>query len=544
MSARGPLGRREFLKIAGAAGAAALAPGLPGCRRAAKPALPGGRPNILFVMSDDHGYQAISCYGGRLNRTPQIDRLARDGVRFTTSFCTNSLCAPSRAVLLTGKYSHVNGVRDNNDVFDGSQTTFPKLLQAAGYQTAVFGKWHLKSDPTGFDHWSILPGQGDYYNPDFIEMGVRRKREGYVTDLITDDALAWLSGRDRNRPFCALVHHKAPHRNWMPDGRHLGLYEGETRPVPETFFDDYATRSDAARTQQMRIADDMMLGYDLKVFPDEPPADDTAAEAALRKETDGILSRLTPDERKAFIEAYRRDNEAFRRADPKGRDLALWKYQRYLRDYLRVIASVDDNVGRLLDYLDADGLAGQTVVVYTSDQGFYLGEHGWFDKRFMYEESLRMPLIVRYPPEIGPGVDDRDLVLNLDYAPTFLDYAGVDAPAEMQGRSMRRVLAGHPPADWRRSVYYHYYEYPAVHMVKRHYGVRTRRYKLIHFYYDIDAWELYDLEKDPRELHNVYGDPAYAPTVRELTAELERLRRLYGDTNAGEPGLGSGEAPR
>jgi arylsulfatase A-like enzyme len=541
MSARGFLGRREFLKIAGAAGAAALAPGLPGCRRAAKPAPPGGRPNILFVMSDDHGYQAISCYGGRLNRTPQIDRLARDGVRFTTSFCTNSLCAPSRAVLLTGKYSHLNGVRDNNDVFDGSQTTFPKLLQAAGYETALFGKWHLKSDPTGFDHWSILPGQGDYYNPDFIEMGRRRKREGYVTDLITDDALAWLGNRDRRRPFCALVHHKAPHRNWMPDGRHLTLYEGETRPVPETFFDDYATRSDAARTQQMRIADDMMLGYDLKVSPGGPPADDTPAEAALRKEWDGILARLTDDERKAFAEAYRRDNEAFRRADPKGRDLALWKYQRYLRDYLRVVASVDENFGRLLDYLDAENLAGTTVVVYTSDQGFYLGEHGWFDKRFMYEESLRMPLIVRYPPEIGPRVDDRDLVLNLDYAPTFLDYAGVAAPADMQGRSMRGVLAGHPPADWRRSVYYHYYEYPAVHMVKRHYGVRTQRYKLIHFYYDIDAWELYDLEKDPRELQNVYGDPAYAPVVRDLTAELERLRRFYGDTNAGEPGPGRGE---
>jgi arylsulfatase A-like enzyme len=538
------LGRREFLKIAGAAGAAALTPGLTACRRAARSAPPGGRPNILFVMSDDHGYQAISCYGGRLNRTPQIDRLARDGVRFETSFCTNSLCAPSRAVLLTGKYSHLNGVRDNNDVFDGSQTTFPKLLQAAGYETAVFGKWHLKSDPTGFDHWSILPGQGDYYNPDFIEMGVRRRREGYVTDLITDDALAWLAARDKRRPFCALVHHKAPHRNWMPDGRHLALYEGETRPVPETFFDDYATRSDAARTQQMRIADNMMLGYDLKVFPDEPPADDTPAEAALRKEGEGILARLTPDERKAFAEAYRRDNEAFRRADPKGRDLALWKYQRYLRDYLRVIASVDENFGRLLDYLDIEGLAGQTVVVYTSDQGFYLGEHGWFDKRFMYEESLRMPLIVRYPPEISPHVDGHDLVLNLDYAPTFLDYAGLSAPAGMQGRSMRGVLAGHPPADWRQSIYYHYYEYPAVHMVKRHYGVRTRRHKLIHFYYDIDAWELYDLEKDPRELHNVYGDPAYAQIVRELTAELERLRRQYGDTEADAPARASEVVPR
>ena len=525
-----PLRRREFIRWAGAAGAAALAPGL-GCRIPAPGRRGDGRPNILFIMADDHAYQAVSCYDGRLNRTPHIDRLARGGVRFVNSFCTNSICAPSRAVLLTGQYSHRNGVIDNAVVFDGGQTTFPKLLQKAGYRTALFGKWHLKSDPTGFDQWSILPDQGDYYNPDFITMGQRRRRPGYVTDLITDDALAWLKGRERDRPFALLLHHKAPHRNWMPDAKHLGMYEGETRPIPETFEDDYSTRSRAAREQEMRVADHLTLGYDLKLEPDDTPGDDTPAEAVIRKEWDGIMARLTPEERRAFAAAYRRDNEAFRRADPRGKALAEWKYQRYIRDYLRCIASIDDNVGRVLDFLDAAGLADNTVVVYTSDQGFYLGEHGWFDKRFMYEESLRMPLIVRYPREIRPGVNDRDMVLNLDFAETFLDYAGVAAPAEMQGRSMRGILRGQTPPDWRQSIYYHYFEYPAVHSVKRHYGVRTRRYKLIHFYFDIDAWELYDLEKDPREIRNVYADPAYAGVLRGMKDELERLRRLYGDTD-------------
>jgi arylsulfatase A-like enzyme len=520
-----PVRRREFLRWAGAAGTAAWIPGL-ACRIPAPGLRTDGRPNILFIMADDHAYQAISCYDGRLNRTPNIDRLARDGVRFVNSFCTNSICAPSRAVLLTGKYSHRNGVIDNAVVFDGRQTTFPKLLQKAGYRTALFGKWHLKSDPTGFDHWSILPDQGDYYNPDVITMGERRRRTGYVTDLVTDDALGWLKSRDRSRPFALLLHHKAPHRNWMPDARHLGMYEGENRPIPETFEDDYATRSAAAREQEMRVADHLTLGYDLKLEPD-----DTPEEAKIRKEWEGIMARLTPEERRRFEEAYRRDNEAFRKADPKGRELAEWKYQRYIRDYLRCIASVDDNVGRVLDYLDAEGLARDTVVVYTSDQGFYLGEHGWFDKRFMYEESLRMPLIVRYPREIRPGVNDKDLVLNLDFAETFLDYAGVPAPPEMQGRSLRGVLRGETPRDWRTSIYYHYFEYPAVHSVKRHYGVRTGRYKLIHFYYDIDAWELYDLEKDPHELRNVHGDPAYAGVLSRMKAELDRLRRLYGDTD-------------
>jgi arylsulfatase A-like enzyme len=317
----------------------------------------------------------------------------------------------------------------------------------------------------------------------------------------------------------------------MPGLRHLGLYEGESKPLPETFYDDYSTRSDAARKQEMRVADHMMLAYDLKLVPDTTPADDTPADAVLRKEWESILTRLSPQEQAAFEKAYRAGSEAFRQADLQGRALAEWKYQRYIKDYLRVVAAVDENVGRVLDFLDREELAKDTVVVYTSDQGFYLGEHGWFDKRFMYEESLRMPLLVRYPREIKPHVDRRDMVMNLDFAPTFLDYAGVEAPAGMQGRSMRAVLRGRTPADWRRSIYYHYFEYPAVHMVRRHYGVRTNRYKLIRFYYDIDAWELYDLQKDPHELHNVYSDPAYARVEREMKAELERLRRLYGDTD-------------
>jgi arylsulfatase A-like enzyme len=517
--------RREFLKLAGLAGAGVLGGGL------AFKSGPSKRPNILFMMSDDHAFQAISCYDGRLNSTPNIDRLAKDGVRFTSSFCTNSICAPCRAVLLTGKYSHVNGVIDNAVVFDGSQTTFPKLLQKAGYRTALFGKWHLKSDPTGFDYWNILPGQGDYYNPEMIEMGERKKRQGYVTEIVTDDCLEWLGKRDRSKPFCVLLHHKAPHRNWQPATKYLGLYADEAKPLPETFADDYATRSDAARRQQMRIADHMTLNSDLKIAPDATPGDDTPGEAADRKNYEAMLNRMTPEERAAFEEAYRADNEAFRKANPSGPELAAWKYQRYIKDYLRCIASVDESVGRVLDYLEKEDLADDTLVVYTSDQGFYLGEHGWFDKRFMYEESLRMPLLVRFPKEIPPRIDERDMVLNLDFAPTFLDYAGVEAPAEMQGRSMRAVLRGKPPKDWRTSVYYHFFEFPAVHMVKRHFGVRTARYKLIHFYYDIDAWELYDLEKDPRELNNVYGDPANAPIVAELKAELERLRNRYGDTD-------------
>ena len=490
----------------------------------------GPRPNILYIMSDDHAYQAISCYGSIINKTPNIDRLAQGGVRFTQSFCTNSVCAPSRAVLLTGKYSHLNGVVDNVETFDGSQETFIKILQRAGYSTALFGKWHLKSDPTGFDYWNILPGQGLYYNPDFIDMGKRVRRPGYVTDLITDDCLSWIRQQNSGKPFCALLHHKAPHRNWMPDQKHLSTFEGEDIPLPPTFNDNYATRSEAAYRQEMRIADHLTLSTDLKFEPDTLREAVSQADRTDLRNWRMMFNRLSDEQKKAWQAAYEPRNDEFRKAGLKGEALARWKYERYIKDYLRCIASIDDNVGRVLDYLDESGLAENTIVVYTSDQGFYLGEHGWFDKRFMYEESLRMPLIVRYPAEVTPRVSD-DMVLNLDFAPTFLDFAGVSVPEEMQGESLRSLLRGRTPENWRRSMYYHYYEYPGWHMVKRHYGIRTERFKLIHFYYDIDAWELYDLQADPHELRNLYSDPKYAQTVADLKAELAQLRRKYKDTD-------------
>ncbi len=468
-------------------------------------------PNILFIMTDDHAAQAIGAFGSRINTTPHIDRIAAEGIRFTNCFCTNSICAPSRAVILTGKYSHLNGVRDNILSFDGTQMTFPKLLQAAGYQTALVGKWHLKSPPTGFDYWHVLPGQGHYYNPDMIEMGQEQQHQGYVTDIVTDIALEFMQERrDPDKPFLLMLHHKAPHRNWQPAERHLTLYDATVFPEPETLFDDYATRSAAAREQEMTLREHMQLDYDLKMG--EPPA------------------RLNDRQRAAWESAYGPKREAFERDSPQGDDLVRWKYKRYMEDYLGCIAAVDESVGRVLDYLDRSGLAATTLVVYTSDQGFYLGEHGWFDKRFMYEESLRMPLLVRLPGAIPPGSVNHDLVLNLDFGPTFLELAGVEAPSDMQGRSLRPLLQAGHPSDWRQSLYYHYYEYPGAHMVKRHYGIRTGRYKLIRFYHDIDAWELYDLEQDRRELNNVYRDPDYSAVVTELTQELERLRRQYGDS--------------
>ncbi|MBN1844528.1 MAG: sulfatase, partial [Sedimentisphaerales bacterium] len=448
-------------------------------------------------------------YGSKINHTPNLDRIAGEGMLFRNSFCTNSICAPCRAVILTGKFNHLNGVIDNAVRFDGSQQTFPKLLRQAGYQTAMIGKWHLKSDPTGFDYWNILPGQGRYYNPDTIEMGTRQKHAGYVTDILTDQALAWLKRRDPSIPFCLMFHHKAPHREWEPGPKHLTLYDDRDIPEPETLFDDYAGRGRAAKEQDMTI-EKTLNDRDLKLTA---PAN------------------LTPEQKQAWDAAYEPKNQAFRQANLSGRDLVHWKYQRYIKDYLRCIASVDDNVGRLLDYLDRQKLSDNTLVVYTSDQGFYLGDHGWFDKRFIYEESLRMPLLMRFPGRIHPGTTADALVQNLDFAPTFLDYAGVEVPADMQGRSLRPLCQGQTPRDWRRSIYYHYYEYPAVHSVKRHYGLRTDRYKLAHFYYDIDEWELYDLRKDPQELHNVYNDPAYADVVERLRAELQRLRTQYGDSD-------------
>ena len=513
------MNRRRFIQLGSVASAAALA-GVR-CGRTRR------RPNILFIMSDDHAWQAISSYDGRYNQTPHIDRIGREGVRFENSFCTNSICAPSRATLLTGQYSHRNGQIDNAQTFDGAQVTFPKLLQSAGYETALVGKWHLKSDPTGFDYWNVVPDQGHYYNPDFIEMGSPVRREGYATDLITTMALDWLTGRGGDRPFCLLLHHKAPHRNWLPAPRHLQLYRGVRFPVPDNYFDDYAGRA-AASQQEMEIARDLMLHYDLKI-PLLPHEAATAAGKTDEAYWRSGFERMTPEQRAAWESAYAPVIADFRARQPQGRELALWKYQRYMEDYLATIAGVDENVGRVLDYLDATGQSQDTLVVYTSDNGFYLGEHGWFDKRFMYEESLRIPLLVRYPREIAPVVNRTGMVLNVDFAPTFLDYAGVEPPAAMQGASLRPILAGSRPGSWRDSIYYHYYEYPGVHSVKRHYGVRTRRYKLIHFYADIDAWELYDLEQDPHEMHNLYHEPALARIAGDLKAELQRLQEFYQD---------------
>jgi arylsulfatase A-like enzyme len=466
---------------------------------------PARKSNIVFIFSDDHGYQAVSAYGSKVNRTPNIDRLAKEGMRFDRCLVPNSICGPSRATVLTGKYSHINGFYNNtNSRFDGSQTTFPKLLQKAGYQTAIIGKWHLVSDPTGFDYWEILPGQGQYYNPPMIRNGQRVKHEGYVTDIITDRALDWLKNqRDPNKPFLLMCHHKAPHREWEPSLKHLADYDGVTFPEPETLFDDYAGRGEAEKTQDMMIRK-TMNAKDLKL---DPP------------------KTLTPEQRKAWDAYYEPRNAAFRQANLQGKDLVRWKYNRYLHDYLACIAGVDDSVGHLLDYLKETGLDRDTIVVYSSDQGFYLGEHGWFDKRWIFEESLRTPLLVRWPGVAKPGSVNGDIVSNLDFGETFLDAAGVMAPAEMQGRSLVPLLKGATPADWRKSFYYHYYEHPGPHNVHRHYGVVTDRYKLVYFYQpEMNYWELFDLRQDPHELTSVHGKKEYAEVQKDLERELLRLR--------------------
>ncbi len=469
-------------------------------------ALTATRPNIVLIFSDDHAYQAISAYGDprHLIQTPNIDRLAHEGIRFDRCLVPNSICGPCRASVITGKYSHRNGFYNNtNSRFDGSQPTFPKLLQAAGYQTAIVGKWHLESDPTGFDYWQILPGQGVYYNPPTIENGQRVKHEGYVTDLITDFSLDWLQHRDKSRPFLLMCQNKAPHRDWEPALRDLG-HDGDRRYAePPTLFDDYAGRGLAEHDQDMTI-EKTMNGQDLKLTPPR---------------------QLTPEQRAAWDAYYEPRNAAFRTADPKGQDLVRWKYNRYLHDYLGCIRGVDDNVGRLLKYLDDEGLAQNTMVVYSSDQGFYLGEHGWFDKRWIFEESLRTPLLIRWPGVVKPGRVNRDLVSVLDLAETFLEAAGLPVPADMQGRSLAPILRGKTPKDWRQSFYYQYFEWPQPHRVRPHYGVVTDRYKLVRFQAaDCDYWELFDLKKDPHELRSVYGEPGYAKTQRQLTAELSKLR--------------------
>ena len=482
------------------------------------------KPNIVFIMSDDHGYQAISAYGYGLNETPNIDRIANEGAIFTRACVTNSICAPSRAVMLTGKHSFINGKVDNAQPFDWGQDNFPKLLQANGYQTAMIGKIHLDGIPQGFDFSMVLPGQGQYYNPDFLINGKKIHKEGYCTDIITETTLDWLKNkRDSDKPFCILFHQKAPHRDWQPAPEYLSLYDDKNFTPPENYFDDYEGRGRAAREQEMEINTHAGWGWDFKMMV-SPEGDRTDLE-------ERVLSRFTPEQREKWLAAYGPKNEAMKASHLKGKDLAIWKYNRYIKDYLRTIKSVDDGVGQVLDYLDESGLAENTIVVYTSDQGFYLGEHGWFDKRFMYEESFRTPLLVRYPKEIKSGTKIDKLVQNLDFAPTLLDYAGVPVPGDMQGESFRNLVAGKTD-KWRDAVYYTYYEYPSVHMVKRHYGIATERYKLIHFYYDIDEWELYDLKNDPMEMKNVYNDPDYTEIRSNLHKKLEELRSYYGDSDA------------
>lgn len=483
---------------------------------AAPATAPGARPNIVFIFADDHALQAIGAYNYRglgLNRTPGIDRLAQQGALFRNNFCANSICSPSRACVLTGKHSHLNGVV-TWERFDGSQFTFPKELQKAGYRTAIFGKWHLTSDPTGFDEWMVHPGQGSYYNPDFLFAGGKKRIEGYATDVTTDLSLDFIRRqKESGKPFLVMCQFKAPHRTWQPPPDPSAQFAGRKFPLPATFFDDYTGRSGPAAKHKMGIAQDMRMDYDLKV-----PV-----------EKSNEWGRLTPAQRNALTRTYAEENQAFLAAPPTGRELAEWKYQRYLRDYLLCVDSIDRNVGRILDTLRDLGLDQNTMVVYSSDQGFFLGEHGWFDKRWMYEESFRMPLLVRWPGVVKPGTSVSELTQNIDFAPTFLEAAGCAIPAEVQGRSLVPLLKGEK-IPWRDALYYHYYDGPGEHGVAKHYGVRTDRFKLIRFYAEADqTWELYDLEKDPTELHSVFNDPAYAEIRGQLEKRLEEMKREYGN---------------
>ena len=480
------------------------------------------KPNILYIMSDDHAYQAVSAYGHGLNETPNIDRLAEEGALFTRATVTNSICAPSRAVLLTGKHSFMNGKVDNKQPYDWDQENFPKILQANGYQTAMIGKIHLNGIPQGFDFSMVLPGQGQYYNPDFLIEGERKRIEGYCTEIITETALDWLKNkRDQSKPFCMLYHQKAPHRNWLPAPKYVNLYDDVTFEPPANYFDDYEGRGTAARQQEMEVDGHAGWGHDFKLIVD-PNGDTTNF---IRD-----INRMNEEQRANWMAAYESENQEFLDSKLEGKELGLWKFNRYIKDYLRTIKSVDDGVGEVLDYLEEAGLAENTIVIYTSDQGFYLGEHGWFDKRFMYEESFRTPLLMRFPKEIKAGTKIDKLVQNLDFAPTILDYAGVVAPEDMQGESFRKLVGGETD-EWRDAVYYTYYEYPSVHMVKRHYGVAMERYKLMHFYYDIDEWEMYDLETDPSEMKNIYDNPEYAEVQKMLHEKLVDLRAYYGDSD-------------
>ena len=490
------------------------------------------RPNIIFIMTDDHTTQAISCYGGNLVQTPNLDRLAHEGIRMDRCYATNALSGPSRACILTGKMSHINGFTDNASRFNSDQPTFISLLHKAGYQTGIVGKWHLISEPKGFDYWSILTGQeeqGDYYDPDFNENGKHIVEKGYVTDIITDKAIKYIDGVDKNKPFCLMFHHKAPHRNWMPAPRHLGLFNNTVFPEPATLFDDYKGRGRASKEQDMSIEHTFTDDWDLKLLTRDEMLRDTTNR--LYK----VYKRMPEEVQDKWDEVYAPRIEEYRSGKLTGSNLVSWKYQQYMRDYLATAMSVDESVGRLMKHLESIGELDNTIIVYTSDQGFFLGEHGWFDKRFMYEET-RMPLLIRYPRSITAGSESKALCMNIDFAPTFLDYAGVEIPEDMQGRSLRSILdnGGKLPNDWREYTYYHYYEYPAEHSVKRQYGIRTDRYKLIHFYNDIDEWELYDLAEDPEEMNNVYDDASYAEVRKMMHELLEKAQKEYADTDPDE----------
>jgi len=483
------------------------------------------KPNMVFIFADDLTVQAVSAYQHplRLLSTPNMDRIAREGVRFDRCVVPNSICGPSRAAILTGKYSHLNGFIRNGNRFDGSQQTFPKLLQKAAYQTAIIGKWHLESDPTGFDYWHILPGQGRYYNPPMIRNGENVQHTGYTTDLISDFSIEWLRNRDKSKPFLLMSQHKAPHREWAPALRHLGWNGGRKFPEPETLFDDYSGRGRAEKEQDMTL---------------ERTFNDRDAKLAAPP-------YLNAEQRRVWDAYYDPRNEVFRQANLSGKELVRWRYQRYLHDYLGCVKAVDEAVGKLLKFLDDEGLAENTLVILSSDQGFYLGEHGWFDKRWIYEESLTTPMLVRWPGVAKPGTSSKALVSILDFPETFLDAAGVPVPDDMQGRSLRPLLAGQTPANWRQSFYYHYYEFPGAHSVRKHYGVVTDRYKLFYFYEpEMNYWTLMDRQKDPHELKNVYDDPAYAETRKILHAELARLRAELRVPEQDPQGARSPAAPR
>lgn len=492
------------------------------------------KPNIVFIFSDDHAPHAIGAYNGWLksvNPTPRIDELAKQGMLFEKSFCTNSICGPSRAVIMTGKHSHKNGFMNNGNTFNWNQQTFPKILRKAGYTTALYGKSHLKGNPKGFDDWKVLPGQGDYYNPDLITPKGRVRIDGHCTDVVTDLAVEWLkAGRDKTKPFMLMVQHKAPHRNWMPALRHLPLYDDVKIPEPATLFDKWEDNAPPARHQELEIDRHMDINYDL--FLDlTSDYEGTPSQKRQDRSAWRNMKKMTKDQLSSWRAFYGPRDKAFHEAKLSGKELVRWKFQRYAKNYLRCVRGVDDSVGKIQDTLKDLQLDDNTVVIYSSDQGFYIGDHGWYDKRWMYEESLMMPLIVKWPGVTKPDSRSDQMVQNLDYAQTFLEMAGAEIPANMQGRSLVPILKNGKADNWRKSIYYHYYEYPSVHMVPRHYGIRTERYKLMHFYQFGNEWEMYDLKEDPDELTNIYGRADKKSLQIDLEQQLKAIRKFYDDNS-------------